>query len=308
MTVKIIFDNKVLDSLTRDTLAKILINYANNIGCWLLKNEALTVVPKEEFEEFVKQEQNGVKALFIQLIIAMQDQILKGYHMASSKHSETETTKKEMNKLTSEINTLEECKTNQTSQIATLTIERDNLNREIVEKDKKIKELEDEITVKNAADMQNTELIASNEESPNDRTNESNRILSALANQQKNFFDRLKESENRDSINRMHRTKIELIQPFHGTHTENFANWFFIVEKFQRTNKIHDDDMLDVIAPLFRGNALLMLKRFEQVNGKGKYREFMEKLKSITDVKVYNDNLRKKLDQLTQKDSFENYL
>ncbi len=51
-----------------------------------------------------------------------------------------------------------------------------------------------------------------------------------------------------------------------------------------------------------------MLKRFEQVNGKGKYREFMEKLRSITDVKVYNDNLRKKLDQLTQKDSFENYL
>jgi len=34
----------------------------------------------------------------------------------------------------------------------------------------------------------------------------------------------------------------------------------------------------------------------------------MEKLRSITDVKVYNDNLRKKLDQLTQKDSFENYL
>jgi len=139
MTVKIIFDYKVLDSLTRDTLAKILINYANNIGCWLLKNEALTVVPKEEFEEFeefVKQEQNGVKALFIQLIIAMQDQILKGYNLASSKHSETESAKKEVNKLTSEINTLEESKTSQASQIATLTIERDNLNKEIVEKDK----------------------------------------------------------------------------------------------------------------------------------------------------------------------------
>jgi len=77
MTSTTIFDSKVLDSLTRDILAKILINYANNIGCWLLKDDSLAIVQKEEFEEYVKQDQHGVKALFIKLIIAMQDQIMK---------------------------------------------------------------------------------------------------------------------------------------------------------------------------------------------------------------------------------------
>ena len=112
----------------------------------------------------------------------------------------------------------------------------------------------------------------------------------------------------RDDLERVHRTKIDLIQPFHGTCNENFENWFFIVDKFQSTNKIKDEDMLDVKAPLFRGNALIMLKRFEKLNGKGKYRDFMEKLKGITDKKVSSDYIRRKLDNLSQKENFETYL
>ncbi len=66
--------------------------------------------------------------------------------------------------------------------------------------------------------------------------------------------------------------------------------------------------MLDVLAPVFRGNALLMLKRFESNNGRGKYREFMEKLRNLTDKKVAKDTIRRKLDQLVQKESFESYI
>ena len=106
----------------------------------------------------------------------------------------------------------------------------------------------------------------------------------------------------------MHRTKIDLIQPFHGTNTENFANWYFVVQKFQNTNKIRDEHMLDVLAPLFRGNALLMLKRFETTNGTGQFKAFMERLKGLTDAKVSSNNIRKKLDQLEQRESFDSYL
>ncbi len=45
----------------------------------------------------------------------------------------------------------------------------------------------------------------------------------------------------------------------------------------------------------------MILKRFEGNNGRGKYREFMEKLKNLTDVKVNNDTIRRKLDQLVQR-------
>jgi hypothetical protein len=130
---KTIFDSKVLDSLTRDILAKILINYANNIGCWLLKDDSLAIVQKEEFEEYVKQEQQGVKALFIKLIIAMQDQILKGYHLASSKHTEAETAKKEITQLRDDVTKLEENNTRQANQIETLTKGKEKLTKELEE-------------------------------------------------------------------------------------------------------------------------------------------------------------------------------
>jgi len=145
MTSTTIFDSKVLDSLTRDILAKILINYANNIGCWLLKDDSLAIVQKEEFEEYVKQDQHGVKALFIKLIIAMQDQIMKGCHLASSKHAESETAKKEITKLRDDVTRLEE-------KLEDNMRTTEQHHEKIAEKDKKIRELEDEITVINAAD------------------------------------------------------------------------------------------------------------------------------------------------------------
>jgi len=128
-------------------------------------------------------------------------------------------------------------------------------------------------------------------------TEEQNKLLNALAGQTKRLVDNIRTKDDAENINRVHRTRIEMVQPFHGLHTGNFESWFFVVEKFQQTIKIKDEDMLDVLAPVFRGNALLMLKRFESNNGRGKYREFMEKLRNLTDKKVAKDTIRRKLDQ-----------
>ena len=180
----------------------------------------------------------------------------------------------------------------------------------IKEKEKTIESLQDEALINQAADRTNTEnaTTTNHGEQETHATNEQNKLLNALASQTKRLAENIRTKEDSGNINKLHRTRIEMVQPFHGLHTENFESWFFVVEKFQQTNKIKDEDMLDVLTPVFRGNALLMLKRFENNNGRGKYREFMEKLRNLTDMKVTKDNLRKKLDQLVQRDSFESYI
>ena len=287
-------------------LKPIIIKYTNVIGYYVLKDGKFVQSSKEELEEFAARTETGCKKDFAEWIMYAQD------HLAN-KHEEAKSLKTENAALTKQAKELN--RNTKDAELQASIKEKDKQiqqqQKALEEKEATIREKESEIeTLKNSAVIDRAAARTNTEdtdEHTTQATEEQNKLLSALASQQKRLVENIKTKDDAESINRVHRTRIEMIQPFHNLHTESFENWFFVVDKFQKTNKIKDEDMLDVLTPLFRGNALLMLKRFEGNNGRGKYREFMEKLKNLTDVKVNKDTIRRKLDQLVQRESFESY-
>ena len=51
------------------------------------------------------------------------------------------------------------------------------------------------------------------------------------------------------------------IQKFNGNLNENWDDWIFQVDNFEKFNEIKETDMLGMVIPLLKGNALTLLKR-----------------------------------------------
>jgi len=280
MTLKsFFFEKDTLESLTKDVLKSIILKYTSVIGYYLVDRDIFVPSNKETVEAFVSRKEIEVEKELAEWIIYAQDHLVNKYEeMKQLKNNEEKN-----RKLDSQVNYLNQ-------KLTTNEMEADEYKKEIEQLKKDVSNKEEKIVQqeKNLAEKDST--------------------IEALRDELVVFKDTANYKEQDDHNVQVHRTKIELIPPYHGLYKENFENWFFIIDKFQKNNKIEDKDMLNVIAPLFRSNALFMLRRFENINGEGKYKEFMETIKNLTGGKAKKYSIIRKLDQLVQTKDFESYI
>jgi len=105
----------------------------------------------------------------------------------------------------------------------------------------------------------------------------------------------------------VNKTKFEKTLPkFSGNASENFDDWLF--ESCQQYNNLQDNEMMGVVLPLLRGQALQILKRMKLFDAEVDWQKFKNELINsyITDTK--ERKLRKDLKDLRQKASFNDYL
>ena len=83
------------------------------------------------------------------------------------------------------------------------------------------------------------------------------------------------------------------IQKFNGNLNENWDDWIFQVDNFEKFNEIKETDMLGMVIPLLKGNALTLLKRDLTANPGLLWKEFKPVLEKIYKSVLKDRRLRK---------------
>jgi len=125
------------------------------------------------------------------------------------------TKEEELRKLQSEV-TIKEERIQQQQK----TIEKKEVT--IKDKENTIESLQNEAVINQAAARANTEDVTRRikDDQGSQSTDEQNKLLNALASQTKRLVDNIRTKDDAENINRVHRTRIEMVQPFHGLHTK----------------------------------------------------------------------------------------
>jgi hypothetical protein len=97
------------------------------------------------------------------------------------------------------------------------------------------------------------------------------------------------------------------IQKFNGNLNENWDDWIFQVDNFEKFNEIKETDMLGMVIPLLKGNALTLLKRDLTANPGLLWKEFKPVLEKIYKSVLKDRRLRKELREIKQKTSFSDF-
>ena len=111
------------------------------------------------------------------------------------------------------------------------------------------------------------------------RNNLLNNVRTRLANRQT-------QQENKSDQN--YRLRIDKnIPKFSGNESENLDDWLFLVDNFQKMNKPKSDEMLGMVLPLLKGQALQMVKSSMNLNQSLTWADFRTELVNtfLTDTK-----------------------
>jgi len=167
----------------------------------------------------------------------------------------------------------------------------EKFNMIILEKDAKVcKEKADELLKKLGSGYKFEETQKA------EQTEEQKKEMQAMLDEMK----RLK-SEKKEEI-RMDKN----IKKFNGNLSENWEDWIFQIDTFQKFNNIDDTKMLGLVTPLLQGNALQLLKK-EMKKGTN-WKEFRLVLESIYKSTLKERKIRKELRELKQTGKFETFL
>ena len=95
---------------------------------------------------------------------------------------------------------------------------------------------------------------------------------------------------------------------FGGNLTDNYDDWIFLVDSYQRFNNIKNDQMMGLILPLVRGQALQILKRMLLKEGEVNWLDYKQELKETYQTDTKARKLRKEFRQLKQGNDFDSFL
>jgi len=120
-------------------------------------------------------------------------------------------------------------------------------------------------------------------------------------------------TENRDervlTKNRRFDIKLDKNLPkFGGNTTDNYDDWIFLVESYQRFNGVQDEQMMGLILPLVRGQALQILKRMLLTEIDVSWSSYKKELKLTYQTDTKSRKLRKELKELKQGNDFDGFL
>ena len=93
------------------------------------------------------------------------------------------------------------------------------------------------------------------------------------------------------------------IKKLNGSFSDNWDDWIFQIDTFQKFNNVEDKKMLALVTPLLQENALQMLKK-EMKKGTT-WKDFRSSLETIYISTLKERKIRKELRELKQTGKFE---
>ena len=89
------------------------------------------------------------------------------------------------------------------------------------------------------------------------------------------------------------------IVPFYGNQNEKIDDWLYVVESWRKLHSVPNERMLPLLTPLFRGNALQVLKSFQTIHGEeARWVDFSKNLRAMYDTESRKRHLRQELRNL----------
>ena len=148
------------------------------------------------------------------------------------------------------------------------------------------------------------------------RRNEDHADISNIINGLKTALELEEDDEIVNKVERLkshHKFKLKVdknIPKFSGSGAanENLDDWMFMIDSFEKFNDVAEEDMLGLVMPLLRGQALQMLKRGLAKNPDLLWFEFKEELIATFLTDTRERRLRKELKELKHKNSFDEFL
>jgi predicted transcriptional regulator len=95
---------------------------------------------------------------------------------------------------------------------------------------------------------------------------------------------------------------------FGGNSTDNYDDWIFLVESYKKFNGVKDEQMMGLILPLVRGQALQILKRMLLTDIDVSWSSYKKELKLTYQTDTKSRKLRKELKELKQGNDFDGFL
>jgi len=101
--------------------------------------------------------------------------------------------------------------------------------------------------------------------------------------------------------------KIDHLPKLSGNLTENFDDWIFQIDSFKNRHGIDDEDLLEIITHLFRGDALQSLKKYQKSPNCNNWGIFRQQLFTRYYPRDKQRKLRSQLRNLRQVGRFEDF-
>jgi hypothetical protein len=292
-------EKESLSKLSKEQLVSLALKQAKLVGYYTIES------PEEEIEEnafkqrveFLKTTHGGKEEL-VDIVVLLSDKIKSLLESSTETRGKVEKLLKETEKAEDNLSkrmeelSLEDARTNDTQYNP--KEETDNrgyesdasqsskLDRNRIRKELLAKRLTDEL-MKKFVEESESEVLTSNN---NFKTRETKEINS--------------------NINKVKFDKS--LPKFGGNASDNFDDWLFLIESCQKYNNLKDEEMMGLVLPLLRGQALQILKRMRLFESNVDWPKFRNELINtyITDTK--ERKLRKELKDLKQKSNFNEYL
>jgi hypothetical protein len=102
--------------------------------------------------------------------------------------------------------------------------------------------------------------------------------------------------------------KRKLDKNLGGNLTDNYDDWIFLVDSYQRFNNIKNEQMMGLILPLVRGQALQILERMLLKEGEVNWLDYKQELKETYHTDTKARKLRKEFRELKQGNDFDSFL